>query len=90
MVILVDSGSSSSFIAASVASKLPQLLQVPLKATVKIANGQLLHCTSAITDCQFSLGDYLFQHGLRVLPLDSYDIILGMDWLERYSPMQVH
>jgi hypothetical protein len=90
VVILVDSGSSSSFIAASVASKLPQLLQVPLKAAVKIANGQLLHYTSAITDCQFSLGGYLFQPGLRVLPLDSYDIILGMDWLERYSPMQVH
>jgi hypothetical protein len=40
--------------------------------------------------CQFSLGPYSFQHDLRVLPLDSYDLILGMDWLELYSPMEVH
>lgn len=90
VVILVDSGSSSSFLVASVATKLPSLLQVPLSATVKIANGQLLRCTSAIVGCTFSLGDYSFQHDLRILPLDFYDIILGMDWLESYSPMQVH
>jgi predicted aspartyl protease len=90
VVILVDSGSSASFIAASVAVKLSRLLRVPLNAQVKIANGQLLQCTTAIADCQFFLGDYSFQHDLRVLQLDSYDLILGMDWLERYSPMQVH
>jgi hypothetical protein len=27
---------------------------------------------------------------MRVLPLNSYDLILGMDWLKSYSPMQVH
>lgn len=25
-----------------------------------------------------------------VLPLQSYDMILGMDWLEHFSPMKVH
>jgi hypothetical protein len=27
---------------------------------------------------------------MKVLPLAHFDIILGMDWLEAYSPMQVH
>jgi hypothetical protein len=40
--------------------------------------------------CQFSLGDYSFQHDLRVLPLDSYDLILGMDWLKLFSLTEVH
>jgi hypothetical protein len=26
---------------------------------------------------------------LKVLPLQCYDIILGMDWLEQHSPMVV-
>ncbi|CAD6224880.1 unnamed protein product [Miscanthus lutarioriparius] len=31
-----------------------------------------------------------FQHDLKILQLDSDDLILGMDWLERYSPMEIH
>jgi hypothetical protein len=27
---------------------------------------------------------------LKVLPLHCYDIILGIDWLEQHSPMEVH
>lgn len=61
-----------------------------MPAKVKIANGQLLQCTSSIPACQFSLGQHQFQHDLRILPLDSYDLILGMDWLELFSLMQVH
>lgn len=90
VTVLIDSGSSASFLASSVAAQLPQLQSTPLLASVKVANGHLLRCTSAILGCIFSLGKYQFQHDLRILPLDSYDLILGMDWLERYSPMEVH
>jgi hypothetical protein len=27
---------------------------------------------------------------LKVLPLFSYDMILGLDWLEAHSPMEIH
>jgi hypothetical protein len=90
VTVLVDSGSSTSFLAASIADQLLQLQRTLVQATIKIANGQLLQCTAAIMGCQFSLGPYSFQHDLRVLSLDSYDLILGMDWLELYSPMEVH
>jgi hypothetical protein len=36
------------------------------------------------------IGDLAFQSDLRVLPLTAYDVIIGMDWLECYSPMRVH
>lgn len=61
-----------------------------MKASVKVAYGHLMCCTSVILGCLFSLGDYRFQHDLRILPLESYDLILGMDWLELYSPMEIH
>lgn len=30
-----------------------------------------------------------FTHSLKILPLHSYDLIVGMDWLEKFSPMKV-
>jgi hypothetical protein len=33
---------------------------------------------------------YAFCSNMRVVPQNSYDLILGMDWLKSYSPMQVH
>ncbi|CAD6254940.1 unnamed protein product [Miscanthus lutarioriparius] len=81
---------SASFLTASVAEQLPQLLRTPLTASVKVANGHLLQCTEAILGCCFSLGDYQFQHDLHILSLESYDLILGIDSLELYSPMEVH
>jgi hypothetical protein len=39
-----------------------------------------------------SLGQFrgvLFQFDAKVLSLAHFDIIVGMDWLARFSPMQV-
>ena len=43
-----------------------------------------------IQQAQWSVCDVTFQSTLKVLPLSSYDMILGMDWLETHSPMKVH
>jgi hypothetical protein len=59
-------------------------------ASVKIANGQLLHCIEVIPACKFIIEGHKFQHDLKILHLDSYDLVLGMDWLEQYSPMSIH
>jgi hypothetical protein len=37
----------------------------------------------------WSIQGYEFHSNLKVLPLASYDMILGMDWLEAFSPMKV-
>jgi hypothetical protein len=58
VTVLIDSGNSASFLAASVAEQLPQLLRTLLTASVKVANGHLLQCTAAVFGCCFSLGDY--------------------------------
>lgn len=72
------------------ADELPHSPRSLLKASVKIANGQLLYCTTAIPSCKFIIEGHHFHHDLKILHLDSYDLILGMDWLEQYSPMSIH
>jgi hypothetical protein len=34
-------------------------------------------------DCQFCLD-------FQILPLVNHDLIVGMDWLSAFSPMQIH
>lgn len=46
-------------------------------------------CTHMIPACEWWCQGYLFGCDFKIIPLGSYDIILSMDWLEYYSPMQV-
>lgn len=87
--ILIDSGSSVSFLSSALADQLPQLLWTPTAAAVKVANGGIMQCSASILACPWIVSSCHFQQDLKLLPLDDYDLILGMDWLEKYSPMKV-
>jgi hypothetical protein len=43
-----------------------------------------------IPDCQWYCSGVTFQTDFKLLSLDGYDLILGMDWLESHSPMSIH
>lgn len=53
-----------------------------------MANGSILMCTHEV-QCTWMVQGVQFQTIFRILPLQCYDAILGMDWLEQFSPMQV-
>lgn len=88
VLILVDSGSSHSFINADLCHR----LQLPLvscdPATVKIADGTLLTCSAQVPAFTWWIQGYTFVSSIKVLDLGGYDAVLGMDWLSQYSPMQ--
>lgn len=88
--ILLDSGSSHTFISTAVAAHCHSLLQLSVPLKVQIANGQVLQCTSHIPAADWVLQGCRFTSDLKVLPLSSYDMILGLDWLEAHSPMEIH
>lgn len=90
VLVLVDSGSSHTFISAQIASQLQGVALLPEPMTVRVANGHTLHCTSHIPAAIWFLDSVQFQSDLKVMPLSSYDMILGLDWLEKCSPMKVH
>jgi hypothetical protein len=57
---------------------------------VQVANGSYMSCAKHIVDTSWSISGVTFSSTLRVLPLSTYDLIMGMDWLESHSPMLIH
>lgn len=87
--ILIDSGSSASFVSTALASKLVNVSLASSSSTVHVAGGGILQSCQMVQQMQWSIGDYTFCSDFWVLPLCSYDLIVGMDWLEQFSPMQI-
>jgi hypothetical protein len=78
--ILIDLGSNLSYISPKVVDKCK--LQ-PRKQTnpwlVQLATGTKRKVVEAIPACQLMLGKFPTQETLNVLPLGSYDVLIGMD-----------
>lgn len=90
ILALLDSGSSHSFVSAAVAEQLTGVTVVIHPLQVQVANGSQLSCTHQIVDASWSISGVSFTSTLKVLPLSTYDLIIGMDWLEQHSPMLIH
>lgn len=57
---------------------------------MKVANGDLINCSYELPDLLWGIQGQTFRTTFKVIPLGSYDSILGMDWLECHSSMSVH
>jgi hypothetical protein len=73
-----------------VADKLEGVFPLPVPIQVKVANGAMLNCHSYIPCGIWSIQEYSFTSDIKVISLEHYDFIIGMDWLEAFSPMKVH
>jgi hypothetical protein len=75
------------FLNSSLAHKL-QLTATPLACmSVKVANGVVLSCTSEVKSFEWWIQGHTFHMDAKVLDMGAYDLVLGMDWLEQFSPM---
>jgi hypothetical protein len=90
VLILVDSGSSRSFMSNKLMGTISPVQKLPRPIRVKVADGRILWSKHWVPNCKQLCGGVTFNMDLKVLPLSGYDMILGMDWLEGYSPMAVH
>ncbi|XP_004971882.1 uncharacterized protein LOC101768429 [Setaria italica] len=90
VLLLVDSGSSNTFIS----KKMVQALNCPMQAVastqVVIADGTRLKTNMMVPQVEWYIQGQAFTTDMRVLDINCYDIILGMDWLSEFSPMWVH
>lgn len=57
---------------------------------VQVANGDKLSCTHQLPNQIWGCQGYSFLNTFKILPLQGYDIVLGMDWLGAHSPMHIH
>jgi hypothetical protein len=84
ILVLIYSDNSHSFVSEQVAAMLSGVTTSSTPVTVRVANGSVMHAKAKL------LQGYSFHSDLRVLKLKSFDMIIGMDWLEQFSPMQIH
>jgi hypothetical protein len=84
--ILIDSGSNLSYVAPQTVDKCklqpirhvkPWLVQLATRTKRKVAE--------VIPSCQLIMGGMPTQATLNILPLGSYDLLIGMDWLAAYK-----
>jgi hypothetical protein len=77
--ILVNSGSSHTFLNQQMAAKLQEAQSVPIPLQVQVADGNVLQCCQHFPAAVWSIQGCDFHADLKVLPLSSYDMILGLD-----------
>ncbi|XP_012702297.1 uncharacterized protein LOC105914588 [Setaria italica] len=90
VLILIDSSSSNTFISKKMVQYLGCPMQAITTAQVVIADGTKLTTNMVIKNLEWYTQGYTFTTDMRVLDINCYDIILGVDWLAEFSPMWVH
>jgi hypothetical protein len=90
MLVLLDSGSSHSFISASFLSHVGlQPVATPPKK-VKVANKEILISNKLVPQLEWWCQGQTLTTDMHVLEMGAYDAILGYDWLKEHSPMNCH
>jgi len=88
MLILVDTGSSHSF----VSSQFVHITQLPTspmpKQKIRLADGSCMSTAHQVKDLQWYIQGKTFTEHMIVMDKLPYDAILGFDWLQQFSPMQ--
>lgn len=85
---LVDSG-STTFVSPEMAAKLKVQLRPTNKIKVAVASGEVLWSEFILPNCSYEIQNQKFSDSFRVLQLKGYDMILGVDWLKKYSPIHM-
>eukprot|EP00253_Pinus_taeda_P001689 PITA_01689 len=83
--VLIDPGATLSYVNPKVVERC-NLQSVKFKNPwlVQLATGAKWKVTSKINNCSFTIADQPITADLNILPLGSYDILIGMDWLEKH------
>lgn len=89
VVLLVDSGSSASFISESLAACLQGVTVTSSSSSVQVAGGGVLPSSGVLLQLPWSVDSSIFHTDFRLLKLQTYDAIVGMDWLSTHSLMLV-
>lgn len=89
LLILVDSGSLSNFLANHVVEKLGLPTEKVAATQVTIADGGRMVCDKVVHAVEWWCQGKTFITDFKVLGLGGYDMILSMEWLEAFSPMWV-
>lgn len=81
LYILVDSGSTYNFLTKDITLKIECKLKLIKGTTVKVANREKLNYNSMCEEFCWKVHGHQFSIDAYILPLNTYDLILGIQWL---------
>ncbi|KAJ0565530.1 putative transcription factor interactor and regulator CCHC(Zn) family [Helianthus annuus] len=82
--ILFDTGADKSFVSLEFESLLNcARSKLPKSFSVEVANGKSILVDSILLDCRLTLNEHVFPIDLIPMQLGSFDVIIGMDWLQK-------
>ncbi|GJR96438.1 putative reverse transcriptase domain-containing protein [Tanacetum coccineum] len=83
--ILFDTGADRSFV-SNTFSALINITPTTLEShyDVELANGKIIGVNTIIRGCTLNFMNHPFNIDLMSVPLGSFDVIIGMDWLTKY------
>jgi hypothetical protein len=87
MILLVDSGSTTTFVSKSFALRVGCTVSPAQAVPVKLANGHMLTSNEQVKGLQWWTQGNTFNTNMRILDLGAYDGVLGMDWLKSCCKM---
>lgn len=90
IIVLIDSGSTHSFVDPMLVHQLKLPTEAAPNLTVTVANGEKLSCDQVCKGLQWEIHGEIFEKDCRMLKLGGCDIVLGMDWIDIHAPIQLH
>jgi predicted aspartyl protease len=85
VAILIDSGASNCYIDPKIVDRLHLEKSKHGKASlVQLATGTKRRIHDMVRSCSISINGVNTSVDLNIIPLGSYDIMIGMDWLEKH------
>lgn len=89
-VALIDSGSSHTFIDLKFATSAQCITLNNELQRVTVAGGGVLYTGAHLSNCEYNIQGEKFMGTSKVLKLQSYDVILGCDWIHAHSPIKLN
>lgn len=86
-VVLLDSGSTTSFINDNIARRIGIQFAPCPGASVIVANGDRVACRSFAHDVEVHIADEVFAVDCYSIPIDKYDMVLGVTILRTLGPI---
>ncbi|KAH6754884.1 hypothetical protein C2S53_019592 [Perilla frutescens var. hirtella] len=87
--IMIDSGSTLSFINEATTKILGCVLENVRPLMVKVANGNRMMSTTRVNHFRWTMQNHNFTYSPKVLATEGYDLILGGDWLKSCTPFKL-
>jgi hypothetical protein len=85
MLLLIDFGSTHTFVTKSFAERAGCTISPAPTLSVKVANGKLMVSNEQVAGLTWWTQGHTFVTDMRILDIGAYDAILGVNWLKQFG-----